>query len=163
MTEQQPWAWAIVHSTKDVENRRTNIAGGYRGRVAIHAGKVDDDSVFEPEHPMAGLILRPCPHAHESTHNQYSCEWCSRIAPRRWLDQGHIVGVATLVDVHHANHCWNNVTSRLCSPWAEHNVWHLLLDERTALADPIPYRGMQGLTTLDAAIAEQLEQEWANR
>jgi hypothetical protein len=34
---QQPWAWAILHAGKDIENRNwyTNI----RGRVLIHAGK----------------------------------------------------------------------------------------------------------------------------
>ena len=38
----QPWAWAILHAGKDVENRnwRTN----YRGRILIHAGrKIDMD------------------------------------------------------------------------------------------------------------------------
>lgn len=43
----QPWAWAIVHSSKRVENRTWTpppwLIGGY---VAIHAGKkVDEDTV----------------------------------------------------------------------------------------------------------------------
>jgi len=32
---QQPWAWAILHAGKDVENRRWNTR--YRGPIAIHA------------------------------------------------------------------------------------------------------------------------------
>lgn len=37
---QQPWAWAIIHGGKDVENRtwKTN----YRGPLLIHAGKTFD-------------------------------------------------------------------------------------------------------------------------
>lgn len=39
LTVRQPWAHAIIHLGKDVENRSRNIAGGYRGPVAIHAAK----------------------------------------------------------------------------------------------------------------------------
>lgn len=37
LTVRQPWAWAIIHAGKDVENRTwpTN----YRGKLLIHAGK----------------------------------------------------------------------------------------------------------------------------
>lgn len=34
---QQPWAWAILHAGKDVENRTWSTR--FRGRVLIHAGK----------------------------------------------------------------------------------------------------------------------------
>lgn len=37
ITVQQPWAWAIFNG-KGVENRTRNIAGKYRGPLAIHAG-----------------------------------------------------------------------------------------------------------------------------
>ena len=38
LTVRQPWAWAIIHGGKGVENRVRNVAGSYRGPVAIHAG-----------------------------------------------------------------------------------------------------------------------------
>jgi hypothetical protein len=41
---QQPWAWAILHAGKDIENRTwpTKV----RGRVQIHAGKkIDKDGL----------------------------------------------------------------------------------------------------------------------
>lgn len=41
LTVRQPWAWAIIHGQKDVENRVRNIAGDYRGPVAIHTA-LDD-------------------------------------------------------------------------------------------------------------------------
>lgn len=37
LTVKQPWAWAIIHAGKDVENRSRPIR--YRGRLLIHAGK----------------------------------------------------------------------------------------------------------------------------
>ena len=42
LTVKQPWAWAIIHGQKDVENR-TKSLGPYRGPVAIHAGLVKPD------------------------------------------------------------------------------------------------------------------------
>jgi hypothetical protein len=36
LTVRQPWAWAIVHADKTVENR--SWATTYRGPLAIHAG-----------------------------------------------------------------------------------------------------------------------------
>lgn len=36
LTVRQPWAWAIVHGGKDVENRTWPTS--YRGRLIIHAG-----------------------------------------------------------------------------------------------------------------------------
>ena len=41
----QPWAWLIVNGHKDIENRswKTN----FRGRVAVHAAKAINRSVYE--------------------------------------------------------------------------------------------------------------------
>ena len=36
ITVRQPWAWAIVHGGKTIENRA--LAWSYRGPLAIHAG-----------------------------------------------------------------------------------------------------------------------------
>jgi len=41
----QPWAWAIVHGYKPVENR--NWPTQFRGEVLIHAGKKFDDEGYE--------------------------------------------------------------------------------------------------------------------
>jgi hypothetical protein len=44
LTIRQPWAWAIFHAGKDVENRRWSTK--YRGRLYVHAGlAVDDNAV----------------------------------------------------------------------------------------------------------------------
>lgn len=40
----QPWAWAIIHAGKDIENRCWSTK--VRGRVLIHAAKAWDDDEF---------------------------------------------------------------------------------------------------------------------
>ncbi|MGN6208804.1 ASCH domain-containing protein [Asticcacaulis sp.] len=57
----QPWAWAILHAGKDIENRprRTNI----RGRVAIHAslfaGAKETRQAFDFMMLNVGVNIRP--------------------------------------------------------------------------------------------------------
>ena len=59
----QPWAWAIIHAGKDVENRTWNTH--LRGTIAIHAsGNVDKEAKLpsgskkaEPEDLVRGAIV----------------------------------------------------------------------------------------------------------
>lgn len=64
---QQPWAWAILHAGKNIENRTWQC--GYRGPVLIHAGKKYDDEgadwissefgLYVPrEVPLGGVVGR---------------------------------------------------------------------------------------------------------
>ena len=44
LSVRQPWAWAILHAGKDVENRTWGTR--FRGQLAIHAGKsIDKEAV----------------------------------------------------------------------------------------------------------------------
>src|SRR5689334_12950504 len=52
LTIRQPWAWAIFHAGKDVENR--NWPTSLRGRVAIHAAK----GLTVDEHIEASAFIR---------------------------------------------------------------------------------------------------------
>jgi hypothetical protein len=142
LTVRQPWAWAIIHGGKDVENRVRNIAGDYRGPVAIHAGVTWDWEtqlgVIEMPHPTSMALVR-----------------------------GAIIGVVDLVDVHLADDCLAQLgvyqghesepDMECCSDWAEYSrerdVHHLVLANPRPLADPIPYRGALGLRRLDEATA----------
>ena len=62
LTVRQPWAWAIVHAGKDVENRSRRTH--YRGPLLIHAGSALDRSAFEEiaamgiDTPEAGDVER---------------------------------------------------------------------------------------------------------
>lgn len=69
----QPWAWAIVHGQKDIENR--SWATRFRGPVLIHASKTYDAWATE-------TIQRLCP----------------TFLGRPDVHLGGIVGVAEIVD-----------------------------------------------------------------
>ncbi|MBO3663717.1 ASCH domain-containing protein [Microbacterium stercoris] len=148
LTVRQPWAWAIIHGGKDVENRVRNIAGDYRGPVAIHAARADAEDAPETvwwDHADWYRARRAQPLRWDPT----------------WSDRGAIIGVVDLVDVlppsyyddAEANEAW-------CSEWAMPGHWQLVLENPRPLAEPIPYRGALGLRRLDdetvARIAEVL-------
>jgi hypothetical protein len=147
LTVQQPWAWAIFHG-KGVENRTKNLAGSWRGTVAIHAGKRLSERGCE----LIPDLLDP-PH----------------IVPyiRAELVYGAILGTAELVDVHpDADECCT-------SEWAEssyvehggrerHHIWHHVLENAVLLDDPIPAVGGLGLRTIkDPEVLDQLRMQVA--
>lgn len=131
LTVQQPWAWAIIHGGKDVENRTQLWT--YRGPLAIHAG--------------ARLSERGCmlvPELLDLTRPDLLAEYADHE-----LTYGAIIGTVQLADVHTA-------TPICCdSPWAERgyvehggrerrDVVHLVLEDPCPV-DPIPCRGTLGL------------------
>jgi len=71
LTVRQPWAWAIVHGGKDIENRTWNTR--FRGVIAVHAGAT----------PQPGVSLP---------------SWARQPAPGA-LVHGAIIGVVDIVDV----------------------------------------------------------------
>ena len=149
LTVQQPWAWAIVHGGKDVENRTQ--AWSYRGPLAIHAG------LAKPEqHNLASV-------AHQKAHG-------TEIPSH--LVFGAIIGVVDLVSVHSEWDCMGGPTEALCTPWAQtacrgsHDeecpastrpMVHLELANPRALAQPIPCKGRLGLWTPPADVLDQLQ------
>lgn len=151
LTVRQPWAWAIIHGGKHVENRVRNIAGDYRGPVAIHVGLAEDKNAFslspnrdvlnDAAYPVAGM------------------PW--------WENYGHIIGVVNLWAVHQhdgSKHflCCPNAPDKY-QRWAEPDAWHLCIASQRQLAEPIPFKGALGLRRLDeetiALITAQLENE----
>jgi hypothetical protein len=155
ITVRQPHAWAIIHGGKDVENRTRNIAGAYRGPVAIHAGLAK----FEQDNASS--------EAHRAAHG-------SEVGTG--IVFGAIIGVVDLIDVHDSDECYDRDLrhlaalyfedralfdarpdlggggligrSRMCSSWAMRDHQHLVVANPRALARPIPYKGALGLWTL---------------
>ena len=83
LTVRQPWAWAIIHGGKDVENRSWPTK--HRGALLIHAGSAFERDGYET---VKRLAARPPPPADEFVH-------------------GAIIGVAELVDcVRDSNSEW---------------------------------------------------------
>lgn len=81
----QPWAWAILHAGKDVENRTWNIPRKYLNRpVLIHAGRsLDKEGYiflenFEAcpliEMPMGGIV-GACIFAGENIRSRMFSPW----------------------------------------------------------------------------------------
>jgi hypothetical protein len=129
LSVRQPWALHIVQSGKDVENRTRNIAGSYRGLVAIHAGRIPDEDALGrlPRLPSNGIP--------------------------RIFHYGAIIGVATLVDVHSSGPTYCHLLGKdepgMCSEWAEAGRWHLVFARPQRLRRPLPFAGSLGLRTLD--------------
>ena len=132
LTVRQPWAGAIIWRGKDVENRTRNIAGAYRGPVAIHVSLRHDYSAVEAHDAVCGGI---------DQHSIYG--------------YGAFIGVVDLVDVHEA------APFDCGSEWAEfefgRRTVHLVLANPRPLPEPIPCKGRLGLWTPPAEILEQLQ------
>lgn len=140
LTVRQPWAWAIMHGGKDVENRSRNIAGSYRGPVAITAGLA-----FDPDGQCEVARL-----------TETTGPW-----PYDGFDFGAVLGVVILGDVHRSFDCWelDSPKRTRCSPWAiDDSPWHLILANPRPLPKPIPVKGRLGLWTLPVDVAAQVEE-----
>jgi hypothetical protein len=112
----QPWAWAILHAGKDVENRSWRTS--YRGPLLIHASKRVE--AFSPEliryMGMRGATI------------EQLAEWLD-------LPTGGIVGVVDVVG------CSRGVNG---SCWAMSDQWHWELANPRVLPFE-PMKGRLGL------------------
>lgn len=148
ITVRQPWAWAIVHAGKDVENRTRNIAGSYRGPVIIHASK------------SIGAAYVTEALAWMSERRLLTHEVLERFG-EMLLTPGSALGVVDVVGSHVSRMsftaerygkpvCFDDHTpiGSLCSPWAQFDeigIAHLALANPRPFPEPIPYRGALGL------------------
>lgn len=155
MTVRQPWAWAIIHGGKDVENRVRNIAGAYRGPVAIHvAREIDTHAIATPSRIHPEFRTAAERYIKRNRDSLKGSPWMGHI--------GHIIGVVDLVDVHRANGD-NPGELNLCAPygvcstWAERTGHHLVLANPRPLAEPIPFKGALGLRHLDDDTTARIE------
>ncbi|MEV6967602.1 hypothetical protein AB0M47_21105 [Hamadaea sp. NPDC051192] len=138
LTVRQPWAWAIAHAGKVVENRSWSTS--YRGLLAIHAGLK-----FDPVGARSQQMLRA-----------WGTWWLDR--PRKgaalpkltpdaqYIERGAFVAIAQLIDVHLAadNCCWG---------WGQHpgqddpDLYHWQLTGIVPLARPVLATGGRRLWT----------------
>lgn len=131
ITVQQPWAWCIAAGHKRVENR--GWITGYRGPLAIHAGKtVDRASVAMVKSLLVELGVLP--------------HFDARVQDAHLKATGAIIAVATLAGI-----CRDSPRCR-CGPWAATGQNHWRLEDVRALAEPVPMRGAQGLWTVDDSV-----------
>lgn len=137
LTVRQPWAWAIIHGGKDVENRSRNLAGDHRGPVAIHAGLAE---------PALGDPRRVATLALQKRRMDALSFGAGKV-------RGSIIGVVDLVDVHTSDDIGRMAHLRgewpTCSRWAERTGYHLVLANPRPLTEPIPFKGGLGLRKLN--------------
>lgn len=122
LSVRQPWAWAIIHAGKDIENRDWKALPSFRCRIAIHAssGMTRDEyeDTAETIESLAGKA-HACPEA-------------------AVLARGAIIGSVDVID---AVVC-NLDTGRKLSPWAFGRVCLVLRDP--VPCEPIPCKGQLG-------------------
>ncbi|WP_051864904.1 ASCH domain-containing protein [Streptosporangium roseum] len=131
LTIRQPWAWAITHGTKRIENRTWTTQ--HRGPLAIHAGTRIDRGALDD------MRIRGTAHNLGQARPDY--------------ELGAVIAVAQLVHIH-------SCTRGLCSIWSAHGQHHWELTDIRPLAEPVPCKGRLGLWPLpadaDAAVRAQL-------
>lgn len=161
LTVQQPWAWAIVHGGKDVENRTQ--AWSYRGPLAIHAGARWSKRGQESE------LIRSATASDIRPGSPFE-RWHT---PGDWghmpsLTFGAVIGVVDLVAVHvAADGCCD-------SPWGEReygnghpdfdrprrrDIVHLEVANPRPLTTPIPAKGRLGLWTPAPDLLAQIREQ----
>jgi len=131
----QPWAWLIVNGHKNIENREWSTK--FRGLVAIHAGKKEDeDCVLEltrpdgPFHPVTG---NPIDIDTGSKLISSDGEWDTYSNPA-WNDQrGGIVGVAEIVNCIRRPHLLTD------DPWFVGQYGFVIANAR-----PVPFIPVKG-------------------
>jgi hypothetical protein len=143
LSVRQPWAAAIAHYGKNIENRTRRTH--HRGLIAVHAS------------------LEPAADA------DHALQWIREVAdstPRQVLShdvRGVIIAVAEIVGCHEAGDTEHCIEDGGCSPWARPAGWHWELDNVRPLPHPVGARGALGLWRLptepydvDSAVREQL-------
>ncbi|MFE9337715.1 ASCH domain-containing protein [Streptomyces sp. NPDC007063] len=131
LTVRQPWADAITHGSKHVENRTWELPAKHVGtRILIHAGQGYD--------PMGRFII--------ADHDLVAS----------WPDtRGAITAAATLTGSH-----WSK-DGTCCRPWGQEVAYHWQLADVVALPAPVPCKGRLGFWTPPADVLAAVEQQLA--
>lgn len=124
---QQPWAWAIAHGGKDVENRTWTRP--YRGPIAVHASLPWNKA--GAKHPFV-----------QSAWKRATAGTTPLQPDAPGIHRGAILAIADLTDICTAkNHCD-------CGPWSFAGQNHWRLANVRLLSEPIPCKGTLGLWQL---------------
>lgn len=137
LTVRQPWASAIIHLGKDVENRtwKTN----YRGRIAIHsAQRIEYDAMHDPTFEVAldRFNAPPGTKAFDS------------IRPLD-MSTGVILGTVDIIGCHLVIACG-------CK-WGQLGQWHWELANAQPLVEPVPAKGKLGLWNVPADLITEVQ------
>ena len=133
----QPWAWAIIHAGKDIENRTWWTY--YRGPVLIHAAKGMTRDEFEDFVDTYAHIRRLW-----SAEHPFGPERYPRLMPAfEALRRGGIVGKARIADC----------VSSSPSPWFFGPYGFVLAD-----VEPLPFRPLKGALGFFDVLPDDVEE-----
>ena len=153
LTIRDPWAQAIIHGPKRIENRGQRLDSMLGERVAIHVSKTIDKDAWH----YATAVLGSKP------------PWSEYIAHEDLSHPGHIIGSVRLIGYCDArgdeiDHVQATFTERwhggapcpTTSEWWQGPVGWLLDD--VVVYEPAPARGMPGFWTVDDDTRRLLEE-----
>jgi hypothetical protein len=125
----QPWAWAILHAGKDIENR--DWPTRFTGTIAIHAAK----GLTKDEHLLASMQIEEITGLRPSAFPMLK-------------ERGFIVGVADIVGcVKDSNSDWF------------YGEYGFLLERVAVLPSPIYCKGALGFWEVPADIERQIKEQ----
>ena len=134
----QPWAWAILHAGKRIENRSWSLPEAMRNkRVLIHASK----GCTRDEYTDAVEYIR-------------SVARMMSVPPLNELPRGAIVGAMSLIGC------------RPPCDWREAVDWHvpsqhgIELASIMAIAEPIPCKGALGFFNVPAEVEAEIRRRF---
>ncbi|MBS1725398.1 MAG: ASCH domain-containing protein [Armatimonadetes bacterium] len=137
----QPWAWALIHGGKDVENRSWST--NYRGLLAIHAGK----------QPHATLK--------HNAWKRFEQEYYGRDVFSGFDDEseprGAIIGLVEMYGCE-PGHLVDSIWRDEEPGWFAWRVRYPM-----PLPEPIPYKGQLGLRDIEEPLRSVLLELWATR
>lgn len=150
---QQPYSWAILRGGKAVENRANKRGPAAAraqfnkpgARVVVHAGQ----RYAGPEAYRLVTHLSPV-HPGDPGAPGADTAWAF----------GAFIGLVTIESVHIADECYDPVTGRFCSAWAEPGAAHLVLADPQVLHRPVPAPGRLGLWEVtDTTVLAQIRRQ----
>ncbi|MEV0994617.1 ASCH domain-containing protein [Nonomuraea sp. NPDC050202] len=151
LSVRQPYAWAIAHGGKDIENR--SWGAGYRGPLAIHAGaRWDEDGATDKR------ILRAL---HQFGDRFTPPLRVERLGPTavRLLRDGQLTAGAVVAVARVELVCIGQRGCGCDSPWTVQGQYHWRLRDVQPLSAPVPCKGRLGLWDLpDDVEAEVMSQ-----
>jgi hypothetical protein len=123
----QPWAWAIIHAGKDIENRPRRAH--FRGRICIHASQHYNERDYQETRKWMLENGLPAP--------------SFPFPAKNYMDLGGIVGTVEIVGCIDRNEHAVMSQKGTSSPWFFGPFGYVLRDPQPC--ELIPVKGMLGL------------------
>lgn len=169
LTLKQPWAWAVAHAGKDVENRTWKPPASVIGhRIAIHAGRTSiEANDGEGVDAYEDIVL-----AFHVACEDDPYDYPKTIIKRGRIQLGGIIAVATIEgwvterDSYKTRSFAGNYldAAPLAVKHARQSKWFTgpygwLLTDVIALPEPIPCKGSQGLWTVPVEVEAEINRQ----